>query len=193
MFKVLHVIDSAGLYGAEVMLLNLVKEQQKQGLSPLLLSFSKPGEQEKPIEQFARLYSVPCERFEISTIPNLFQLKRLIRLVTLKNVDAVHSHGYKGNIIFGLILRPFIRCSVFVTAHGWTSNGRGDLKLRFFELLDFYSLGFVDHLVLVSKQMLDYPRIEKLHSKGRVTVINNGLPNGSIEEFSIESDIDSFS
>lgn len=32
--KILHVIDSKGLYGAEVMLLDLVKEQMSMGLDP---------------------------------------------------------------------------------------------------------------------------------------------------------------
>ena len=36
--KVLHLIDSGGLYGAERMLLALVAEQIKQGLEPMILS-----------------------------------------------------------------------------------------------------------------------------------------------------------
>ena len=32
--QVLHIIDSGGMYGAEVMLLNLVEEQIRQGLKP---------------------------------------------------------------------------------------------------------------------------------------------------------------
>lgn len=36
--KVLHLIDSGGLYGAEKMVLNLMEEQIKMGDSPMLLS-----------------------------------------------------------------------------------------------------------------------------------------------------------
>jgi len=36
--KILHIIDSGGLYGAEVMLLNLAEEQMKIGLEPVILS-----------------------------------------------------------------------------------------------------------------------------------------------------------
>jgi len=190
--KILHVIDSAGMYGAEVMLLNLAKEQKKQGLRPLVLVFSKPGEQIKLIEQIAKLECIPYERFEISTIPSCSQLKRLQKLIVSQDIDLIHSHGYKGNIIFGLILRVCIDRPVLVTAHGWTSSGRNDLKLRFFECLDFFSLKFVDHLILVSKEMLALPRISKLYSKGRVSVVNNGLPILWSERCEIEDDVASF-
>ena len=36
--KILHIIDSEGLYGAETMLLNLAEEQVQIGLSPVIMS-----------------------------------------------------------------------------------------------------------------------------------------------------------
>jgi hypothetical protein len=36
--RILHLIDSGGLYGAEKMLLSLVEEQVRQGLEPMILS-----------------------------------------------------------------------------------------------------------------------------------------------------------
>ena len=51
--KVLHVIDSGGVYGAEVMLLNLAQEQMASGLSPVIASIGEPSNVEKPVEQEA--------------------------------------------------------------------------------------------------------------------------------------------
>jgi len=41
--KILHVIDSEGLYGAEVVTLNLMEAQKKLGLHPTLLSIGDTG------------------------------------------------------------------------------------------------------------------------------------------------------
>ena len=56
--KILHVIDSGGLYGAEVMLVSLASEQLKMGLLPVIGSIRKPGLPEKPIEKEARLRGI---------------------------------------------------------------------------------------------------------------------------------------
>jgi len=48
--KVLHLIDSGGLYGAEKMLLALVKAQLNQGREPMILSAGAPTIKEKPLE-----------------------------------------------------------------------------------------------------------------------------------------------
>ncbi len=65
--KVLHLIDSGGLYGAEIMLLNLVQEQIKSGLNPIILSVGVPEIVEKPIEieakkEIYQFISFECEQ-----------------------------------------------------------------------------------------------------------------------------------
>ena len=42
--KVAHLIDSGGFYGAEVMLLNLCREQISQGLEVEVISIGLPDE-----------------------------------------------------------------------------------------------------------------------------------------------------
>ena len=41
--KILHIIDSGGLYGAEVLTLNLMEAQTKLDLHPTLLSIGDTG------------------------------------------------------------------------------------------------------------------------------------------------------
>ena len=48
--KVLHIIDSGGLYGAETVLLNLVEEQIKLGLHSAIASIGEKYIDEKPFE-----------------------------------------------------------------------------------------------------------------------------------------------
>jgi len=47
MMKILHIIDSAGVYGAEMVLLNLVAEQIKMGLNPTIASIGEKNIPEK--------------------------------------------------------------------------------------------------------------------------------------------------
>ena len=48
--KILHVIDSAGIYGAENMLLSLMREQVKMGCEPILASIGSLLDGEKALE-----------------------------------------------------------------------------------------------------------------------------------------------
>lgn len=68
--KVLHIIDSGGLYGAEVVLLNLVTEQVKQGLEPIIASIGEKGIAEKPLETEATMRGFRIEKFRMTPGPN---------------------------------------------------------------------------------------------------------------------------
>ena len=61
--KILHIIDSGGLYGAEMVLLNLVAEQIKQGFEPIIASIGEKGIEEKPLETEAMRRGFRVEKF----------------------------------------------------------------------------------------------------------------------------------
>ena len=63
--KVLHLIDSGGLYGAENMLLDLAEEQQRKGLRPLIVSAGTPDITGKPIEAEARRRGLAVKQFRM--------------------------------------------------------------------------------------------------------------------------------
>ena len=49
--NILHIIDSGGLYGAEIMLLNLATEQMRQGHQVVIASIGEPGCGETALEK----------------------------------------------------------------------------------------------------------------------------------------------
>jgi hypothetical protein len=63
--KILHIIDSGGLYGAEVMLLNLVAEQIKLGLDPTIASIGEKNIDEKPLEAEALKRGFKVKKFRM--------------------------------------------------------------------------------------------------------------------------------
>lgn len=185
--RVLHLIDSGGLYGAEMMLLHLMQAQQELGLEPVLGSIGARGEGEKAIEREAGRRNLRVERFRMRPGPNWAGALKILAFARREQVQLMHSHGYKGNILLGLLPYPLRRLPVVSTVHGWTSAGGWD-RLRLYEWLDALSLRFVDRVVFVSEAMRHHPRLRSLPS-AKVAVIANGIPvesdqqeNGAVRE-----------
>ncbi len=171
--KVLHVIDSGGLYGAEVMLLGLMAEQRRQGVEPLLASIGTAEAGEKPLEREARRQGTTVVPFRMQAGPNLPGACRILGYVKSAGVDVIHSHGYKGNILLGMIPRWLRPAPMVTTVHGWTA-GSGFTRMRMYEFMDALALRFVDRVVVVSKAAAAHPRLRSI-ARERVRVVPNGI------------------
>lgn len=169
--KVLHIIDSGGMYGAEVMLLNLIQEQTKLGLEAVICSIGEPGAGEKPLEAEARKRGIKVKEFRCSRF-NIFGIFRILKYAKEENFQLLHTHGYKGDIQFGLIPERLRNIPIVATLHGWTSAGSSS-KMRIYEWLDARSLKHIDAVVAVSGAMLSSLKNRK---KIKLHIVNNGLP-----------------
>lgn len=171
--KPLHIIDSGGLYGAEVMLLSLVEEQLSQGLSPVIASIGTPDIVEKPLEREARKRKLPLECFRFKAGLNFKGALGVLDFAKQQQVNLLHSHGYKGNILFGLLPRRVRKLPIVTTLHGWTSTG-GLTKMSIYEWLDAFCLRRVDRVVFVNDLIAGHPRLKCLN-KNQTSVIDNGI------------------
>ncbi len=170
----LHVIDSGGFYGAEVMLLNLVEEQLQHGVQPVVASIGDPGVKEKALEIEARKRGLPLKIFRMRPGLNIKGIKQLLNFCENEDFDLIHSHGYKGNVLLGPLPKLFRKKPMLSTVHGWTTSS-GLSKMRLYEWLDAMSLRFVDGVVLVNKGMLQNSRLKRLNQK-KLFVVDNGIP-----------------
>ena len=157
------------------MLLNLVAEQIKMGLKPTIASIGKKGISEKAIETEALERGFAVKKFRMSPGPNFVGALEILRYARQKVFDLMHCHGYKGNIMFGLMPRRLRGIPIVTTLHGYTSTGNGFNRMRLYEWLDSKSLKYIDAVVLVSKAMKSHFRIRKL-DQTKVHVIHNGIP-----------------
>jgi len=171
--RVLHVIDSGGFYGAEVMLLNLATEQMRMGYHVEIASIGEKGIHEKPIESAALEKGIPVRKFRMRPGPNWLGAMDVLRHAVKGRFDLLHSHGYKGNILFGMLPRRIRRFPMVATLHGWTSV-RGAPKMRMYEWLDSLSLRFIDAVVLVNRGMLEHPALMKKRLF-HPSIVNNGI------------------
>jgi glycosyltransferase involved in cell wall biosynthesis len=172
--KILHVIDSEGLYGAEIVLLNLVEEQIKLGLNPVIVSIGSRGIVEKKLESEAEKREFPVKKFRMTPGPNIWGAIKILQFAKKENFDLIHSHGYKGNILFGFIPKKFRKIPLVATLHGWTGT-RMFAKIRFYEWVDSKSLYFIDAAIAVSQKMISHRRL-KNRKRINLYVVNNGIP-----------------
>jgi glycosyltransferase involved in cell wall biosynthesis len=168
--RILHIIDSGGLYGAEMMLLALMEEQKKMGLIPTLASIGLKNEPDKDIEQEAERRSLNVKKFRLRKGPDFFGGYTILEFAKKNHFSLLHSHGYKGNILLGFWPKRIRKIPMVATLHGWTSV-KSDYKMRFYEWLDRRSLQRIDLVVLVNQaiQKNNHLKLKKF------TSINNGL------------------
>lgn len=170
--KVLHVIDSGGLYGAETVLLNCVARQVRSGGYAAIASLGDLGVGEKPLEQEARRRGLPVVPFRMRRGLNFGGALEVVRYAQREAFDVLHCHGYKANILLGLMPKTLRRLPVIATVHGWTSQQRFS-RMTVYQALDRLALRFMDRVALVSESMLALKPVRRLK---RVAVVRNGIP-----------------
>ena len=189
--KVLHVIDSGGLYGAEMMLLSLMEEQVRMGLEPLLASIGDHASLDKPVEVEAEKRGLSVRRFRMAPGPNLLGALEILRYAWAMGVDLLHSHGYKGNILLGFLPRFVRRLPMVATVHGWTCTGKAN-RMMVYEWLDGLSLARMDCVILVNPAMKDHARIRNRAGLA-VEVVENGIAEmGEVTDAELDPDIVDF-
>ena len=171
--KVLHLIDSAGLYGAEKMLLSLILEQKKLGIQSAILSVGNPEILEKPIEKEALKCGIDCFPWRMKDGLNLNGAYQIVKWAVANNYEIAHSHGYKFNILLALIPSGFLKIKTVTTIHGYISTS-GLSKINVYGIVDRFLIKRFDHIVLVNKKMLKDKFITRI-SNTKVTYIPNGL------------------
>lgn len=169
--RVVHIIDSGGYYGAEVMLVHLCQAQIESGLDVEVISIGTPGNYEKPLEKKLKANSIPCKIWRMMALPDLRESLKILRYCKKTSTDVIHSHGYKGNILLGLIPAFMRKISVVTTLHGYT-RPKGFSKMAINQRLDRFCLGRLDAVILVSEGMRHQipTHLPNLH------IITNGIP-----------------
>src|SRR5512145_1967782 len=97
--NVLHLIDSAGLYGAENVVLNLMNRQIENGFKATLGSIGTNTDGQKAIEKKAAEIGLHIEIFRMAKGPNVSGAIRIYKYAHNNNIDIIHCHGYKPNIL----------------------------------------------------------------------------------------------
>ena len=134
--KILHIISSGGMYGAETVILNMSRTLNETGHCSILGVFENTSNPNLQLHEQAKKESI-----ESHVIPCDGQVDRTVRgsiqkLAAKTRADIIHAHGYKADVYVYLALRrsdyPLIS-----TCHNWINQD---------PMVSFY--GFVDRLIL---------------------------------------------
>ncbi|WP_341936713.1 glycosyltransferase [Marinimicrobium sp. C2-29] len=171
-----------------MMLIHLCKAQQELGLDVEVISIGKKSDPEKPIEKKLASEGIPHKKWRMLPLPDFRESLKIVQYYQETGTNIIHSHGYKGNILLGLLPKSRRRIPMISTVHGYTS-GKKMGKMALYKMLDRYALNRMDAVVLVSEGMRHQLPGNKL--KDRLHIIPNGIPldtpenqNEPIEYFS---------
>ncbi|CAK8725062.1 hypothetical protein GMJAKD_15505 [Candidatus Electrothrix aarhusensis] len=188
--KILHAIDSEGFYGAETMLVNLVAEQQRQGDRATIINMQPCPVGKPSIKTAAFKQGLEFDIIPLKVGMDFRGAWKIVRYALDNQFDIIHCHGYKANILIGLMPKLLRKLPIVTTLHGWCSTKKFT-KLWLFEQLDLFALKFIDAVVVVNKAMLGHSYLQ--NSRLNIHVVNNGLPPINFSPFaSLDQDIVNF-
>jgi glycosyltransferase involved in cell wall biosynthesis len=172
--KILHVIDNDGLYGAEIMLLNLMEEQQRMGLTPVLLNICDLDGKENVMHEEIRKRKLTAIQFNMKRGYSLKSALKVVRMAREAKITIIHSHGYKGDILIGSLPKHIRNVPMVRTQHGRTST-KTLSKIWLYEIVDKLILQRIDAVVQVNNSAP--PRGNGLDREGAKNfIIENGIP-----------------
>ena len=172
--KIMHVIWSLDLGGAEQVVLNLVRKLDRARFEPIVCCLNEKGRYADQVErQGIRVIALrKCPKFDPFLIP------KLVSLIKTEGVDLIHTHLFTGNL-WGRIAARIAGVPVISTEHGM-DTWRGPFELT----LDQWLAQVNRRVIFVSEGVKRFysERNPSLQGKGRV--LHNGI---EVEDFGLRS------
>jgi glycosyltransferase involved in cell wall biosynthesis len=176
---ILQFICSTGFYGAERWILALCNNTQDINVTYSLAVTDEVASKNLEIAtHFKRdcgvVFELPmAHKFDYKAVSTL------ANYITANNIDAVHTHGYKSDVL-GVLAAKKAGVPVIVTPHGF-ENAK-DIKLRLFIWLGCQAMKFADHVVPLSPQLVKDCKQYAI-KEPQLVYIQNGVDLSEVEKF----------
>ena len=172
--RVLHVISSGGMYGAEAVILSLMHSINAMPAHGCALAVFSNPRQPSPALMHAAMTS-GLDATQVHLLPCRGQIDRHVAarlrgLAEKHGADIVHAHGYKADI-YAACAWARSRPALVSTCHTWYDN---DLPLRLYGALDRRMLRHFEAVVAVSGEVRDRLLAAKVAPE-RIELIRNGV------------------
>ncbi|HMN42969.1 MAG TPA: glycosyltransferase [Povalibacter sp.] len=168
----LHVIDSGGLYGAERMLLDLVAEQLRSGMSAMVCSLGRVGEPTKPLERACAERRVPVVRTYVQSGISTTGAKDIAASARTIGANVLHTHGFKADCLVASLPRDTRGASV-ATLHGWTAQ-HWTSRAYWYRKIDLLALRRLDAVIAVTQAMVSKHCLDRQFG-AMLGVVTNGI------------------
>jgi glycosyltransferase involved in cell wall biosynthesis len=169
-FEVLHLRSSAGLYGAEYVILGMVPELNRIGIRSRLLSMDNQHLDAQPLYARAQAMGVPAERVPCNGRFDIGTLRALRDTLRRQPNTILHVHDYK-SAFHAWLARGFGNTPIVATSHGHFPT---TTNLRLYNRLELALMKRFEHVCVVSKEMLPVLARAGVDEK-KTQLIENGI------------------
>ena len=175
--RVLHIISSSGLYGAEAVILNLGRTLKARGEESLLGCFLNSGSPSLQLHERAEAGGIASHLIPCSGQVDWSAVTAIRKLVTSSGADIVHSHNFKSDVY-----TYFALCNsgipLVATCHTWYDT---DFFVTMYGKVDRLALRRFSRVVAVSSAVR-----QRLLQSGvraeRIRDVRNGIDLRPFEE-----------
>ncbi len=147
MIRVAHYVSTSGLYGAERWVLGLLRHMR--GIETCLVFTSDSDES---LYRESQNMGLTARWLKVKGHYSLLDLIAKVRESLARDqIDILHTHGYKSDII-GYFAARKNSTKIVSTPHGWSKNE--GLKVAFWEKLNRMMLSRFDKVLPLSRELL---------------------------------------
>ena len=177
--KVLHVIKTLGLGGAETNLLNLVRSLDSAKVQ-CHVGYSGSGQLR---EQFrssgSALTQYAQDEHRIKSLTTFGIVRRLVRYIRQYQIDIVHTHNFSAHV-WGLLAARITQTPVIEHVHDQRYTPRTELIRGFGSIAQYRYARFfrnqADRVVVLTRRSAEDVIRRRIAKPERVVVLRNGIP-----------------
>jgi glycosyltransferase involved in cell wall biosynthesis len=172
--KVLHFVDSGGLYGAESVILNLSREMRAgEKYEPIIGCIVSQSSEQCDLHDKALEIGIQSKKLVIRNALVFFDLLLVALKLTRLGIQIIHSHGYKPSV-YGYIITMITPTKITATCHLWFLQGEIPIKMRMMIRLELQLYKFFPVIVAVSEPIKETLVLQGVNSN-KIKVVNNGI------------------
>jgi glycosyltransferase involved in cell wall biosynthesis len=174
-YKILHFIESDGVYGAENVVLNLSAEMSRQGrYKPIIGCIAEDANERNALCERAECCGITVLSFIINKNYSIaFQLLKCVRRIKQYGIDIIHTHGHKAAIV-GFFIHLLSGIPIIGTCHLWFDHPGSKMRYKLMARLERFLYKYFSFCICVSNVILS--RFLQMNAYRKNTlVIYNGI------------------
>jgi glycosyltransferase involved in cell wall biosynthesis len=168
--RVLQLLSSGGVYGAEKMVANLAKGLDRMGCQSIVGVFDNMHVESSDVATYMQQQNVPVIVIPCKGKLDGTTIDAIRRSIETYDIGLVQSHGYKTDV-YGYLAARKSGIPILATSHLWT---RRTTSLRLYAYIDQLILRRFNHVVAVSDEIAEEIRGAGV-SPEKISVIDNGI------------------
>lgn len=173
--RVMHLLESGGLYGAESVVLNLSECMQAAGeFEPVIGCIVQRPDEPCALYDEAQRRGLAAEKIVLRNYGLARDIPLAARRLRSLGIGVIHSHGYKASV-FGSAIHWLTTIPITATCHLWFVGPGSPLKMKLMVALEMRLYRRFRIVTAVSEEIRQV-LVRAGVPFGRVGVIPNGIP-----------------